>query len=332
MTDTTYEASIRETSKQLLPWRWADQLSSCYLFWLPARFGNMPRGQREWLLVFFSHLADFARSNFELQENLFMSARTIHENSSLRDIYLNAVLSDMPLAGRSRRNNQKERVPPTKKEIDDLAEGKKQYVPHDYVPETTYWFLSREHRELRERYLGYGGLAMLYRKPDENSAPPAASWPAHVPLIIPKFLRRDPNMSALLEEFDVNAMNKVPAFLRNQPGMKPVFSTLKADKLQERAESLQSSFGAKSKEIFGDGMPRDLTFEGLPFLLPQFTTQDFFANTEAKIRNWFEVFDIYIRESPEDQGVILGCKNNLKSTIAEIIKQMRNDGYHYWEG
>jgi hypothetical protein len=332
MTDTTYEATIRETSKQLLPWRWAEALKSCHLFWIPARLGSIPSSQREWLLVFFANLADRLESENQLRGELFMSSRTIHENESLKSIYLNAVLSDVPLAGQSRRTQKREQAIPVPKDIDDMAKGKKQYVPYDYVPETAYWFLSREHRELRERYLGYGGLSMLYRKPDDNSAPPAASWPAHVPLIIPKFLRRDPNMSALLEEFDLKAMNKVPAFLRNQPGMKPVFSTLKADKLQERAESLQSSFGAKSKEIFGDGMPRDLTFEGLPFLLPQFTTQDFFASTEAKIRNWFEVFDIYIRESPEDQGVILGCKDNLTSTIAGIIKQMRNDGYHYWEG
>jgi hypothetical protein len=120
--------------------------------------------------------------------------------------------------------------------------------------------------------------------------------------------------------------------LRKHPGMKSVFSTLQADKLQEKAESLRSTFGDKSKEIFGDGVPRDIKFEGLPFLLPQLVTRDFFSSTEKAVRRWFELFDLYIRESLEDEGVILACKDNLTTAIAGIVKKMRGKGYRYWEG
>jgi hypothetical protein len=220
MKDFISETSTQELSKQILPWRWAEALSSCYLFWLPARLGDMPSGQREWLLIFFLKLAEFAQSSLKLQEDIFMSARTVHENSSLKRIYLDSVLSDTPLAGRSQRSHQREQVPPTKKEIKDLAEGKKQYVPYDYVPETAYWFLSRESRELRERYLGYGGLNILHRKPDEKSAAATPSWPSGMPVIIPKFIRSNPNMKALLEEFDPRSVGQVPSFLQKQPGKK----------------------------------------------------------------------------------------------------------------
>lgn len=330
--DTVNQTPVQELSKQILPWRWAEALTSCYLFWIPARLGDIPRGQREWLLIFFARLMDFAQSELELRAELFMSARIVHENSSLREIYLNAMLGDSPLSGRIRRPQQKEQAILTKKEIDDLAAEKKKYDPYNYVPENAYWFLSREDRELRERYLGYGGLSMLYRKPDAQSSPPMPSIPANMPFIVPRFLRNEPSMKVLLEGFDPRNPGQTPLFLHRAPGMKSVFSTLKAGKMQEKAESLQSSFGAKSKEIFGEGMPHDLAFEGLPFLLPQFITQDFFAHTEKEIRRWFELFDIYVRESPEDDGIILACKDNLTSVIAGIINGMRSEGYHYWEG
>ena len=333
MNDVMNGTSTRELSKQIVPWRWAEMLRSCHLFWIPARFGDMPRGQREWLLTFYGHLSEFMQSELELRAEIFMSSRTIHENSALKDIYLNATLSDTPIAGRCRRMHlQKEATPPTQKDIDDMAAGKKKYDPYDYAPENAYWFLSREDRELRERYTGYGGLTMLYRKPDAQSSTPPPSIPANMPLIIPKFIRNEPSIKALLEEFDPRNPGKTPAFLKNQPGMRSVFSTLKADRLQEKAESLQSSFGARSKEVFGDGMPRDITFEAMPFLLPQFATQDFFAATEKKIHSWFDLFDVYIRESQEDEGVVLACKDNLTSAIAGIILKMRSEGYRYWEG
>jgi len=324
--------SKQELSKQILPWRWAEALRSCHLFWIPARLGDIPRGQREWLLAFFARLGEFAQSDLELRGEIFLSARTVHENSALKDVYLNAMLSDTPLTGQCRRTQEKERAAPTQKDVDELVAGRKKYNPYDYVTENAYWFLSREDRELKERYLGYGGMSMLYRKPDEQHAPPAPAVPMNMPLIIPKFIRNDPSIKGLLEGFDPRNPVGTPPFLRNHSGMKSAFGTLKADKLQERAESLQSSFGAKSKEVFGDGMARDLTFESLPFLLPQLTTQDFFSRTEKEIHRWFEVFNIYIRESPEDEGVILACKDDLTSAIAGIITTMRSEGYRYWEG
>jgi hypothetical protein len=333
MNNTTNGTSTRELSAQILPWRRAETLLSCHLFWIPARLGDMPPGQREWLLSFYAYFTKFIQSELGLKGEIFMSSRTIHENSALKDIYLNSTLSDAPIAGRCRRlHQQKKAKPPTQEDIDAMAAGKKKYVPYDYVPENAYWFLSREDRELRERYMGYGGLTMLYRKPDEQSPKPSPSIPATMPFIIPKFIRNEPNIKALLEGFDPRNLGETPAFLRNHPGMKSVLSTLKADKLHEKSDSLQSRFGSRSKEIFGDGMPRDITFEALPFLLPQFTTQDFFTSTEKEIHTWFDLFDVYVRESTEDDGVVLACKDNPSSAIAGIITKMRNEGFKYWEG
>ena len=72
--------------------------------------------------------------------------------------------------------------------------------------------------------------------------------------------------------------------------------------------------------------------EGILFVLPKLASQDFFSQTEQQIRRWFEIFDVYINESHEDEGIILACKDNLTSLIRSIVGEMRREGYRYWEG
>jgi len=95
---------------------------------------------------------------------------------------------------------------------------------------------------------------------------------------------------------------------------------------------LASPFRDLTKEIFGAGIPRDLEYEGILFVLPKLASQDFFAHTDQQIRRWFEVFDVYINESPEDEGIIMACKDDLAPLIASIVEGMRTEGYRYWEG
>ena len=155
---------------------------------------------------------------------------------------------------------------------------------------------------------------------------------ANMPLIIPKFLRRDPNMKQLLEDFEPNNPEKIPAFLKSHPGMKQVFSVFDKEKAQEKNDLLFSPFRDQSKEIFGEGMPRDLQFDSLPFILPRLSSQDFFAHSEPQVRRWFDLFEVYIAESPTDEGTIIACKDDLTPLIGTIIDDMRAMGYRYWEG
>jgi hypothetical protein len=101
---------------------------------------------------------------------------------------------------------------------------------------------------------------------------------------------------------------------------------------RRKKKALLSPFRNLTKEIFGVGIQRDLEYEGILFVLPRLASQDFFAQTDQQIRRWFEVFDVYVNESPEDEGIILACKDNLTYPIASIVGEMRSKGYRYWEG
>lgn len=114
--------------------------------------------------------------------------------------------------------------------------------------------------------------------------------------------------------------------------MKPMFSALDMDKEQKKGSRLLSPFRDQSKEVFGKDMEHDSKFDALPFVLPRLSSQDFFAHTSIQIRRWFEVFDVYIAESSEDEGIIMACKDNQTELIAAIVGEMRDKGYRYWEG
>ena len=325
------EEILKVDSKALLPWRWAESMRSCSLFWLPANLGSIPRGQREWLLEFFTRLSAHLSELSGLQAEHFMQMQVIDENEQLRKAFLNAVMKESPMLGRCWLPRGKQPIPASDQEVELLASKKKEFRPYDYAPQQAWWFLNRDDDALRERYLGYGGLTAFFLKPDteENIA---ATPPPETQIVIPKFLRSHPGLKILLEDFNPQKPHQIPGFVRNHPAMKQVFSVFDVDKMHEKNKALMSPFRDQTKEIFGVGISRDLEYEGILFVVPKLASQDFFAQSDQQIRRWFEVFDVYINESPEDEGIIMAGKDNLAPLIASVVNEMRGKGYRYWEG
>ena len=326
------EEIVRVDSKTLLPWRWAESMRSCSLFWIPVNLRSIPRGQREWLLEFFTRLSAHLFEASGLQAEHFMQMPVIDENERLRKEFLDSMMKEYPMLGRCWLPRGKQPIPASDQEVELLASKKKEFRPYDYAPQQAWWFLGRDADALRGRYLGYGGLTVFFRKPDAEENIVVVPPPAETQMIIPKFLRNHPGLKILLEDFNPQKPNQIPGFIRNHPAMKQVFSVFDVDKAHEKKKALMSPFRDQTKEIFGVGISRDLEYEGILFVLPKLASQDFFAQTDQQIRHWFEVFDIYINESPEDQGIILACKDNLTSLIASSVGEMRSKGYRYWEG
>jgi hypothetical protein len=326
------EEILRIDSKALLPWRWAESMRSCSLFWIPVKLAAIPRGQREWLLEFFTRLSSHLSETSGLQPEHFMQMQVIDENEQLRKAFMNAMMKESPMLGRCWAPRGKQPIPASDQEVKLLANKKKEFRPYDYAPQQAWWFLSREANMLRERYLGYGGLTIFFLKPEKEENIAAVPPEANAQIIIPKFLRNHPGLRVLLEDFDPQKPHRIPGFVRNHPGMKQVFSVFDVDKMKEKNSALMSPFRDKTKEIFGVGLSKDLEYEGMLFVLPKLASPDFFSQTDQQIRRWFEVFDVYVNESPEDEGIILACKDNLTSLIASIVDGMRGEGYRYWEG
>ena len=326
------EEKLRVDSKALLPWRWAESMRSCSLFWIPVNLGSIPGGQREWLLKFYARLSAHLSETSGLQTEHFMQMQVIDEDEQLRKAFMNAMMKESPMLGRCWLPRGKQPIPASDQEVELLANKKKEFRPYDYTHPQAWWFLGRDADALRERYLGYGGLTVFFVEPNVEENLTTIPSIANEPMIIPKFLRNHPGLKVVLEDFNPQRPNQIPGFIRNHLAMKQVFSIFEPDKIQEKNNALASPFRDLTKEIFGAGIPRDLEYEGILFVLPKLASQDFFAHTDQQIRRWFEVFDVYINESPEDEGIIMACKDDLAPLIASIVEGMRTEGYRYWEG
>ncbi len=261
-----------------------------------------------------------------------MHMQIVDEDEQLRKAFLNAMMKDSPMLGRCWLPRGKQPIPASDQEVELLASKKKKFRAYDYAHPQAWWFLGRDADALRGRYLGYGGFTAFFLKPDEEENLATIPPITNSQIILPKFIRNDPGLKVLLEDFDPQKPNQIPSFIRNHRAMKQVFSLLEPDKIKEKNNALAAPFRDLTKEIFGAGLPHDLEYEGILFVLPKLASQDFFAHTDEQIRSWFKVFDVYINESHEDEGIIMACKDNLAPLIVSIVEKMRFEGYRYWEG
>ncbi|HLJ88289.1 MAG TPA: hypothetical protein VKZ53_15830 [Candidatus Angelobacter sp.] len=329
------EAIRKQSGDELLPWRCATALRSCSLYWLPVTLGTPPKSQKEWLLEFFRHLSENLQSQAKLRAETFMQLKVIQPPGELWETFSESMFETSPLAGLARRPGASDPPVLTKQDADDLAKGRKEYRPNEYMDDTCYWFMNKDDHRIRSLFLGNGGLTHIFLPAGEATTPPAPTLPPHVDpksVVIPKFLREDPTMKLLLADFKLDDPMAMPAFLKNHPGMKQAVSTFRPEKISKSMESLSSDFGPRSKELFGFSMKRNLKFQSLPFIIPLLGTQDFFAQSEDTIKSWFGFFDVYINESSSDEGMVMASRDDLNPIIASIVSTMRQAGYRYWEG
>src|SRR5258708_5719183 len=115
------EDTLGVDSKALLPWRGAESMRSCSLFWIPVNLGSISRGQREWLLEFFTRLSARLSELSGLQAEHFMQMQVIDESEQLRKEFLNAVMRESPMLGRCWLPRGKQPIPASDREVELLA-------------------------------------------------------------------------------------------------------------------------------------------------------------------------------------------------------------------
>jgi hypothetical protein len=58
-------------------------------------------------------------------------------------------------------------------------------------------------------------------------------------------------------------------------------------------------------------------------------SEDFFKQPEDECKKWFELFDVYINESPADRGILLASKNDLDEDLIPLLKAMADEKLEY---
>ncbi len=317
---------------KLLPFRTAEGVETFSLFWMPARFATMPEGQREWLVEFMKRLEDKSEKELGVEKLQFMHERTLRKNDTLQEAFHRKLHHYAPTPGQSRSLDQPQRIkqgPATRKAF---ANNRKNASIEPFLTETAFRFRQNGAGDFTKTFMGYGGATILFCSGASEDLAPQMQLPPIPKITVPRYLRKYAMLQTMADDFNPERPTAIPGFVRNHPAMRPIQSVMGIDLTTHNNSIRLDLFGEKSKKVFGKQIQDSIGFEGIAFILPRLSSQDFLSQTEEEIRTWFEVFDIYIRESPEDEGIIIASKHNLGPLLIDLVASMRDDGYRYWEG
>jgi hypothetical protein len=280
-------------SKEISPWRRAPELVRCNLYWMPVRTFPIPTDQRTWLMEFSNRLIQCLTTHLGLRAEVFLH---IKSSQAIREELLQSARDFAPTIGLGRRPGT---GVPTLRSIDELqaiADGLKEVSRNDLVPDYCYWFLNKAHMKQRELFFGHGAVILGLLKPDPNTEPPQLPFS--------------------------------PTFRKKHK----IFQMVDVDGVFTRPYALRDSFLAKSKELFGAGIEANPQFRGLLFVLPLLMTADFFSQPAEECEKWFQVFDVYIKESTADHGVLMAAKIDIEKHLVSVIEKMKQEGLEYSAG
>jgi hypothetical protein len=283
--------SAADTSWELLPWRRAERLTGCFLYWMPVASFPVPTEQRQWLTVFLDRFGERMEERAGLRTELFLQMKSLGPEE-LRNTFVKKASDFCPVIGVSMRPGSKLPPMPTMDDIDQYKDGRK-FNFGDYVGDYCYWFMDKAAPRQRETFLGFGGLTSLFIKPSAkpNSGPS-----------IPKGFYKHPTAKI----FDL-------------------------DRILKRGQSIQDDFLPKSKALFGVGLEEHPQYRGLLFIIPLLRSTDFFTQPAEENEKWFQLFDVYVNESPEDKGILLASKISLDEHLVDLLAQMKTERLIYRE-
>ncbi len=291
------ETSARRASRlspiepaKLLPWQRAHDLQGCSLYWLPVQCFPVPTQQKQWLLRFLDLLSERLKADFQLRCEIFLQQKTVEP---LMGAFVKHAREFGPVQGLNRRPGVPLPAPPTNSDLEAFQDGRKQFEIGEFVADYCYWLLYKDPRRQRELFCGYGGLTAIFLKADPSTKAPELPF---TPGLRAKF---------------------------------PMFQMVDIDKIFGGAFSLQDAFLKKSKELFGGDIEQNPQFSGLSFILPLLGTADFFAQPESESKKWFDLFDVYFRESPIDGGMLLASKSDLDECIFELLDTIAKENLEY---
>jgi len=272
-----------DRSKEMLPWRRAESMTKCCLYWMAATAFPLPEAEKSWLMEFTTLLGARLKKDLEAEPWVFLDYQTA---VSRHDEFIRQAQHFMPLMGLGHRPGSELADMPSEAEIMAAVEEKRKIDITKYTSGYAYWFRSKSDLPQRQLFQGLGGMTMVYRKPDPKAKPPEVTIPAQY---------RD---HQLFKTFDVQG-------------------------LLEGACAMQDEFLKKSKLVFGADMKQSAQTEFLPFILPLLGTANFFQMEEEKVKAAFDLFDVYLHESPGDYGIVLASQQDLDETLIELLAAMR---------
>ena len=282
-----------DPADDLLPWRCAEDLKTCSLYWLPTAGFPALAAQRQWLMLFLDRLKSLLGRQFGLRGELFLQSKSLLPGA-LRSEFLRTAREFCPIMGIAAQPGSEARLALTDEEVKEIADGGHPFDVDRAYPDYVYWFANKQEQKQRDLFFGHGGMTIAFLKPDPKTQPPKLPF--------------------------TSGMRK-----------HPVFQAFDVDALHAQTFALLDGFQEKSKQLFGAQMEQDPQFEGLRFILPRLESRHFFEQPAQEIKKWFELFDVYVQESPADGGILLASHLDLEQELTHLLRHMKGLGLRYPE-
>lgn len=263
------------------PWVRAATVEDCSIFWLPVSGFPMQHDERVWLLQFLEAFSVALKDSKGLREEVFLQFSTANE--TLGPAFRKYVQRVQFLPGLSRTPGESLRGIPDLEEVQKEIQENKAFDMAKWTADYAVWFQYKRATEQRELFLGAGGLTLLFLAPDPKTIRPPLPF--------------SPRFRASM----------------------PVFQHIDVDGMVEGAYSLHDKFLPQSKELFGKGLNTEISLESIGFVLPLLDSGHLLAALPEVRDTWFELFDVYCRESPKDQGIVLAFRNDYRSLLAALL-------------
>ncbi len=287
--------SEAEGSEPIAPFSFADALTRCELYWLPSSFPAR-QAERDWMRRFIAELKNRLGPNGEVSAELFLEATVIHEH--VHDAFIQNALDFNPIMTMSRAPGAALPTEMDMKYIEDLRNQRATFDLKRFSAGFCYYFVAKLFAKQMNAFWGFGGMTVMLVKPDPATMPP--------PLRIPSGVKKHPAYQQMAQEQDLEGKLAI-------------------------AYGLQAPFLKKSKEYFGTGWEQRLEYRGLLCILPRWKSSDFFTLPVEEVVKLFDICDVFITESPADQGILVASGKPIRKVISEICRQMTDEQMIYPE-
>ena len=112
--------------------------------------------------------------------------------------------------------------------------------------------------------------------------------------------------------------------LKVPPVARKMVPGIDVDSIIGQLQALANPFQKKSKELYGQPYEDQLGYEGWLFLYPLLRATHFFSLPEQEISKLFELAPIYVNESPEDGGILIASKDDLRPVLNAAVRQLED--------
>ncbi len=287
---TRLEPMVEEESRWA-PWIKAPMVEDCHVFWLPVSGFPIRSAERAWFLAFLGRFSALLQEKDGLREEVFLQFAVA--SGIYAERFQQYAMKVQVLPGLSRRPEEPLQGKPDLQQAKEEVERNKGFDMEKWTSDYTFWFQYKRAEEQREMFWGAGGMTLLFLKPDPKTVPPVLPF--------------TPRFRAAM----------------------PVFQHVDVDAMMGGAMALNDGFLTHSKAVFGKGLERGPGLGSTAFVVPLLESKHLVQATPESRASWFEVFDVYCRESTEDKGVLLAFQKDYRPWVLQVLASLAEEKLEY---